>query len=98
MWTYKTDKAILKEIGEKIKRERVELNLTQEDIALRSGISLSSVQRIERGISVSIKYLISVMRVLEMLEQFSLAFPEKEISPIKLMKLQEKKRKRADKR
>ena len=51
--------------GARIKQRREELNLTQEELASRMGISRSHLQRIEAGDNFSITTLVSACNALE---------------------------------
>lgn len=97
MWSWKSDIAILEEIGQRIKAERLEANLTQEELAEQSGVSLATIRRLEAGASVSMRQWLMVLRILRMLERLESAFPEKEISPIQLLELKGRERKRVRK-
>lgn len=44
----KSPQEVMKEIAERVKAIRLEQNLTQEGLSLRSGVSLGSVKRFER--------------------------------------------------
>ena len=91
MWTEISDTAIIKKLGQRIKAQRIRQELMQEEVAEQSGISLSTMRRIEVGQPVSIQLFISVLRTLRMLENFELLIPETKISPLQLQKLQGRK-------
>ena len=77
-----TDKMILSKIGESIRRQRLERNISQKELATAAGASTSSVSAIERGESVSLKTLIPLLRALDALHMLSEFLKEPEISPI----------------
>ena len=86
--------AVCKEIGQRLKRARLNANRTQKDVADRAGISVTAVQSVERGEAL-LETVVSVLMALEMIEQIKNFIPEQEISPLQLVKLQGKKRRRA---
>ena len=45
----KSQQEVMQEIAERAKFKRLEQNLTQEGLALRSGVSLGSIKRFERS-------------------------------------------------
>ncbi|MBO5703038.1 MAG: helix-turn-helix transcriptional regulator [Bacteroidaceae bacterium] len=92
-----TDNMILSKIGEFIKRQRLERNISQKDFAHSAGVSISSVASLERGESVSLKTLIPLLRALGALHMLAVFLKEPEISPIAYAKQLEnqKSRKRA---
>ena len=91
MWTEISDTAIIKKLGQRIKAQRIRQELMQEEVAEQSGISLSTMRRIEKGEPVSLQLFISVLRTLRMLENFELLIPETKIGPLQLQKLQGRK-------
>ncbi len=95
MWKEMTNSAILEEIGQRLKDTRLRKNIQQKELAERCGISLPSVQRVEKGSVVSMETLVSVMRGLGLLENFEQLLPEAPISPLLMKKLKGKMRKRA---
>ena len=90
-----SDKAIIKEIGRRVKRKRLESNLTQQDVADLSGISRPTVSDLERGNPFEILTLIQVLRVLDALDEIDSFLPDPGISPLQLAKLRGKERQRA---
>ncbi|MBP9936467.1 MAG: helix-turn-helix domain-containing protein [Pyrinomonadaceae bacterium] len=90
-----TDQAILKEIGERVAMIRLNQNLTQANLAEKSGVSKRTVERLEAGESVQITSLIRLLRSLGLQQRLEVLFPEPVASPIAQMKLQGKNRRRA---
>lgn len=86
--------AICKEMGQRIKRARLNANLTQKDIAGRAGLSITAVQSVERG-NAMLESMVSVLVALNLIEHINQFIPEQEISPLQLAKLKGKKRQRA---
>ena len=82
-----TDNMILLKIGEVIRRQRLDRNISQRELSASAGVSTSSVAAIERGESVSLKTLIPLLRVLNSLNMLSEFLKEPEISPIAYAKL-----------
>lgn len=94
-WAAMSDKALTEHIGKYIKHHRLDQNKTQEVVAIDAGISRSTLSLLERGESVTLPTLIRVLRVLKLLHVMDAFNIEKQISPIMLAKMEEKKRKRA---
>ena len=86
--------AVCKEIGQRLKRARLNANRTQREVADRAGISVTAVQSVERGEAL-LETVVLVLMALDMIEQIKNFVPEQEISPLQLVKLQGKKRQRA---
>lgn len=90
-----TDKVVIQEIGKRLEQLRLNKNLTRNELAERSGVSKNTIERLELGRSVQLTNLIRVCRALEILSRLEAVFPEPILSPISLLKLQNKKRHRA---
>lgn len=94
MWTELSDTAILKKFGMRLKTYRISRELKQQELAIESGVSVSTIAKIENGQSVTFSLLISVMRTLGLLENLDMLVPEQKPSPMELLKMQGKKVKR----
>ncbi len=90
-----SDQAILKEIGERLSRRRVELQFTQAELAKEAGVSKRTVERVEAGGSTQTATLIRLLRTLQWLEAFDAAIPAAVPRPMDLLKLKGKARQRA---
>ncbi len=90
-----SDGAILKELGSRISRYRLNRNMTQEKLAAESGVSRSAVQRAENGTSIQLFKLIRVLRVLNLLGNLEFFAPEPEASPLQQLEMRGKIRQRA---
>jgi transcriptional regulator with XRE-family HTH domain len=94
-WNSLSNGAIIQEIGKRVKEIRLDKNLTQQELAKMSGISLFTVAQIERGKPVSLAMLIPVLRELRLIDNLELLLPQREISPVELLKAKGKVPKRA---
>lgn len=77
-----SDKVLLKEIGQKIKRLRVAANVSQKALAERSGVSAFSISQIENGSNPSLLTLLMILRALNALNMLYLFFEEEQLDPI----------------
>jgi transcriptional regulator with XRE-family HTH domain len=78
-----TDDTLLQLIGERLSRLRLSKNLTQAQLAEQAGLSLRTVQRLERGeAATQLSGFVRVCRVLGLLERFDAFLPEPAASPI----------------
>ena len=92
------NKQILTELGESLKRKRINSHLTQKDLAEKTGVSLYTVTGMEKGRNVSLDTFISVLRQLGHLELLHHLFLKPEpIAPDVLLKLEKKKKRRVRK-
>ena len=92
------DKAILMELGERLARRRLELQLTQADLAEQAGISKRTVERVEAGATTQVSTMIRIIRVLELLDRLEMLVPDVGPRPMDLIKLKGKKRQRASRK
>jgi len=88
----------LNEIGERIRRHRLNRNLSQKEVAERAGIGLASIARLEDGKGSTLSNLIRVLTALDVLDSLDAFLPVPPISPIQLAKLHGKERRKASKK
>jgi transcriptional regulator with XRE-family HTH domain len=89
-----SDDAIGAEVGARIRALRLRKNLTQQQVAEATALSLNSIKSLEAGKG-KLSSLIAVLRELGALDGLAHFIPEPSISPLQLAKRQGKKRKRA---
>ena len=90
-----TDEAVLAEIGARIARRRVDLQMTQAAAAEQAGIAKRTLERMEAGQTSQLTTLIRVLRVLDAAPGLESLIPETEPSPMDLLKRKGRVRKRA---
>lgn len=89
-----TDDAILTEFGQRLARHRIELQLTQAEVAERAGISKRTLERVESGAAAQMSNIVRIFRVLELLPALDRLIPEIKQRPMDLLKLKGKTRQR----
>ena len=89
-----TAKAIAEELGSRIKQARLNANLSQSELALKTGLSIKAIVNTEKGKS-QLETVITVLQGLDLAEQLNLFVPRQEVSPIQLAKLKGRERQRA---
>ena len=87
--------AILTEIGERLRRARLNANIGQDELAEKTGVSRKTIQNAESGKNCSLDTLISLLRGLNQLQQLDVFLPEPELSPMQLARLKGQVRQRA---
>ena len=90
-----SDNAILREIGDRLKRKRLSRNLSQKSLSENSGLIRTTVRDIEKGKNSSLLTLVQLLRSLNALEEFDSFLPEPGVSPLQLAKMKGKQRRRA---
>lgn len=76
-----TDTEICKRIAAKIKVLRLKQNMSQFELADKSGVSLSSIKRMEDGELKSFESTIRVLRILGALDVFVPLIEEEQLTP-----------------
>lgn len=92
-----TDRALCELIGGFVRNQRLENNMTQSEVAMKSGVSRSTLSLLEKGDPVTVPTLIQVLRVLDALYVLDQFIVDQTPSPLALAKLDQQKRKRARK-
>lgn len=94
-WYAMDDTAIVKTIGTYIRNERLQQNLTQEDLSKHAGINRWTLTQVEGGRAISLTNLIAILRSLKVLHVFDEFVVTDTIDPLERMKLVKKQRQRA---
>jgi putative transcriptional regulator len=89
------DDLVLRELGERLARTRLERNLSQAELAKEAGVSKRTIERVEAGEAVKSDSLIRVLRGLGRLEVLDRLVPEPLPSPVERLRLQGRRRRRA---
>lgn len=90
-----TDQAILQELGRRLRRRRLDRNLTQDEVATRAGINRTTVGELERGSSGTLLTLLQVLRAVDALDGIETLLPDTGPSPLELARRQGRVRRRA---
>lgn len=73
-WMFLTEKEILVEIGKRLKKIRVQHNLTQKELSEEVGLSVSTISLIEQGNSTTVESLIRILTRLNRIKDFESVF------------------------
>jgi len=86
---------LLHQLGERLTRRRIDLGLTQTELSQRAGVGKRTVERLEAGHSTQMSNFVRILRALDLLDEMLAIVPETGPSPMDLLKLKGKERKRA---
>jgi len=89
-WFYMTDKAVMEEMGQRLRSYRKKRKLSQKQLAERTGLSIFTIAQIEQGKAVSLSSLLPVLRELRLLNNLDALIPNIPESPISLLRKQRK--------
>jgi transcriptional regulator with XRE-family HTH domain len=91
-----TDDAVLRELGTRIARLRLDQNLTQAELAELAGVGKRTIERLEAGqVAAHLSGFVRVCRVLGIMDRFEAFLPEPAPSPMAQLRLQGRARRRA---
>ena len=69
------------EIGKRIKQYRINMGLTQQDLEVRSGVSVRSISRLEQGSTVQFESIIKVLIALNLADNLDMLIPDQTKRP-----------------
>lgn len=84
-----TTAQVEQELGRRLKRRRLELNVSQQGIALRSGLARRTITAVEQGQGGTLATFIEMLRAVDALEQLEDVLPDPGPNPLVLARLQE---------
>lgn len=90
-----TDKAILEELGRRLRQLRLARNVSQAALAKEAGMARFTLQRIEEGQSSSTTNLVKLLRALDLLEELDGLIPEPTDRPVDQLLRRSERRQRA---
>lgn len=70
------EQVVIRELGFRIKQYRVSLNITQNDLAVKCGISTSTIVRIENGEDSIFSNYIKILNGLGLIQNVDILIPE----------------------
>lgn len=79
-------------------QQRLDLGLTQSQLAEQAGVAKRTLERIEAGGSTKMSSIIRILRVLDLVQGLNLLVPEIQARPMDLLKRKGKIRQRASKK
>ncbi|GET29408.1 helix-turn-helix domain-containing protein [Prolixibacter sp. SD074] len=97
-WYELSEKQIIAEIGKRLKGFRLNQNITQQELGDMVGKGPDEISRIENGKAFTMITFLRILRALNKLEYLDKILEPPGISPIQLMKIEEKKCRRASKK
>jgi len=84
----------LEDLGERIRRQRIQMGLKQRELAAKAAIGVNVLLAAENGRSITTESLVRILRALGNSEALVNILPPPMVSPIDLQKLAGKQRQR----
>jgi putative transcriptional regulator len=76
------DKALQRQVGERLRQFRLNRNESQQELASRAGIGKATLQRLEEGRSGTMVSFLRVLRALELTDGLEILLPKAEAGPL----------------
>jgi len=83
-WIFLTGQEILTEIGKRLKKIRLQHNLTQKELSKEVGLSVTTISLIEHGKSMTVETLLRILMRLNRIKDFESVFRVGENLELKL--------------
>ena len=77
----KSYKEYVKELGQKIKAYRIMKEMSQQDLEDKTGVSIRSISRVERGESMQLDTLFKILLALDLGDNIDLLVPDQTKRP-----------------
>ncbi len=90
---FMNSKAYADEMRRKIKRQRIEMSITQAELAEKTGLSLSFIKKFENGNDISMENLFKILITLNLADLVNNAIPDYDKSPLAYIEKQKEKTK-----
>ena len=90
-----SDKAILRELGKRVRQKRLAKNLTQKRLAEMAGVSRMTIVNLEKGQAATLLTFVQVLHSLGSLDGLENFLPDLGPSPLQVAKMKGKKRLKA---
>ena len=91
-----TDETVIRELGARLARIRLDGDLTQAALADEAGVGLRTLQRLENGTAApQLNMFLRILRALGLIENLEQLIPEPTPSPMQMLKMRGKIRRRA---
>lgn len=84
MTLYQTVEELEAVLGANLKALRLDLNIDQQTVAGRAGISISALKNLENGRGSTVRTLVSILRALERADWLTTIAPVASINPLTL--------------
>ena len=94
----KSYKEYIKELGRKIKEYRIMKEMSQQDLEDKTGVSIRSISRVERGESMQLDTLFKILLALDLGDNIDLLVPDQTKRPSYYLGKEDNKPKRVRKK
>jgi len=82
----KTADELQRELGQRLRANRISRSLSQNDLAKKAGVSLKTLRNLELGEGSSVDTLVRTLKALDATQAIELIAPAPTVSPIAMLK------------
>lgn len=79
-----SNEAVLTELGDRLRKYRLRMNLTQGEAAEKAGLAIGTIKNLEKGTG-TLASLVAALRALGVVEQLDVFFAVQLISPLAML-------------
>lgn len=90
-----TTDEVLREVGDRLRRYRLQQNRTVADVAREAGVSTRTVDRAEAGTNPTLETVVRILRALGRVDALDAFLPAPLVSPLQLASMAGRERQRA---
>lgn len=80
-----SNEEFLRELGKRIREVRVDMDMTQSEVAKKAGVTSKTIGRIENGEDLAVSTMLNVLRALGLAQNMDALIPEPTARPSMLM-------------
>ena len=80
-----SNEEFLREFGKRIRETRIGLDMTQNEVAKKAGVTAKTISRIENGEDLAVSTMLNVLRALGLVQNIDALIPEPTARPSMLM-------------
>ncbi len=91
------DDTLLRDLGDRLTRYRLNKGLTQAALAEQAGVSKRTVEHLEAGDGIQLHSFLRILRHLNLLDNLDRLVPDPGINPLDAVRTQKRQRQRASK-
>lgn len=84
---FKTNSELQVELGQRLRRLRLQRNMPRTELAEKAGVAAGSIAKAEAGKDIRLSTLLRLMRVLDCLDQVLQLIPVAQVSPLDVVDL-----------
>jgi transcriptional regulator with XRE-family HTH domain len=93
-----SDETASKELARRVRRARLDRQMTQADLAAEAGVARPTIERFEASGAAQLTTLVRILRALGQLDRLDALLPDATVRPIEVFETRGRERKRASRR